>query len=125
MPSENKAEGARAEQLAADFLKKKGVRILAQNYRTRQGEVDLVGFQDGVYLFVEVKYRKTSRSGAGFESVTAAKQRKICGCALHYLWRHDLGSSVPVRFDVISIDPEGILWIRDAFPFTAPGRYRF
>lgn len=123
MPSEKKKEGAGAEHLAAEYLKKQGVRILAQNYRTRQGEIDLVGLQNGVYLFIEVKYRKTSLSGAGYESVTMQKQRKICACALHYLWRYGLGRDVPVRFDIVSIDPEGILWIRDAFPFQEYGRY--
>ena len=67
---ENKREtGTRKEELAADFLTRRGVKILERNFRCRQGEIDLIGM-DGQYLvFVEVKYRKTARNGMPAEAV--------------------------------------------------------
>ena len=66
---ENKREtGTRKEELAADFLTRRGVKILERNFRCRQGEIDLIGM-DGQYLvFVEVKYRKTARNGMPAEA---------------------------------------------------------
>lgn len=53
-----KAKGAYYEEIAAEFLKKKGLRIMERNFRCRNGEIDLIA-RDGRYLvFIEVKYRK-------------------------------------------------------------------
>ena len=83
---ENKREtGTRKEELAADFLTRRGVKILERNFRCRQGEIDLIGM-DGQYLvFVEVKYRKTARNGMPAEGLAisnssgyAIRRSSIC-----------------------------------------------
>ena len=98
------------------------MRIREQNYRSRRAEVDLIGEQDGTIIFFEVKYRRSGVSGSPESAVTPAKQKRICGCALRYLYEKGLGTDQAVRFDVISMRKEGIRWIKDAFPFTFGGR---
>ena len=52
--------GAWGEEKAAEFLQKKGYRILARNYRVRTGELDLVAETESFLVFVEVKLRKNA-----------------------------------------------------------------
>ena len=90
------------ESLAADFLKKSGMKILASNYRMRMGEIDLVASDRDYIVFVEVKTRKDNTKGEPFESVDFQKQKKLTQLAWGYLKRHRLVGK-PIRFDVISI----------------------
>ena len=113
---ENKREtGTRKEELAADFLTRRGVKILERNFRCRQGEIDLIG-RDGRYLvFFEVKYRKTARNGIPAEAVGYVKQQRIRYTAQFYLYSRHYQEDMPCRFDVVSILGDQISWIRDAF----------
>lgn len=113
---QNKREtGSQKEELAAEFLTRRGVKILKQNFRCRQGEIDLIG-RDGCYLvFFEVKYRKNERKGAPAEAVGYRKQQKIRYTAQYYLCRFRYPEDTPCRFDVVGILGEKITWIRDAF----------
>ena len=90
------------ESLAVKHLKARGCEILAQNYRARRGEIDLI-VQDGEFtVFVEVKTRRSLRFGLPQEAVTLQKQRQISKVALAYLQSHNL-LDAPCRFDVIAI----------------------
>lgn len=109
--------GRLGEEQAVRFLQKKGVRILERNFQDRNGEIDLIAEEDGVLLFIEVKYRRSSRYGEPEEAVTVEKQRKISRTALYYLHRTQEGRQTPMRFDVISVTDKSIRWIRDAFQF--------
>lgn len=113
---ENKREtGTRKEELAAEFLARRGVKVLDRNYRCRQGEIDLIG-RDGRYLvFFEVKYRKTARNGMPAEAVGYVKQQRIRYTAQMYLYSYRYREDTPCRFDVVSILGDQITWIRDAF----------
>lgn len=113
---ENKREtGTRKEELAAEFLARRGVRILERNFRCRQGEIDLIG-RDGRYLvFFEVKYRRNERKGVPAEAVGYAKQQKIRYTAQYYLYSRRYREDTPCRFDVVSILGDQISWLRDAF----------
>lgn len=110
--------GRYGEEEAVRFLEKKGVKILARNFRDRDGEIDIIAEEDGVLVFVEVKYRRSSRYGEPEEAVTADKQRRICRTALYYLHQTGRGTQIPVRFDVISVTDKSIRHIRDAFSFV-------
>jgi putative endonuclease len=105
------------EEEAVRFLQKKGVEILERNFRGRDGEIDIIAREEGVLLFIEVKYRTSGRCGEPEEAVTPAKQHNICRTALYYLHSTGRGTQDPMRFDVISVTGAGIRWIRDAFPF--------
>ena len=90
------------ESLALKHLKARGCEILAQNYRARRGEIDLI-VQDGEFtVFVEVKTRRSLRFGLPQEAVTLQKQRQISKVALAYLQARNL-LDAPCRFDVIAI----------------------
>lgn len=115
---ENKrALGGVYERMAAEFLSKKGLRILCRNYSTRSGEIDLIA-RDGEYLvFVEVKYRSTEESGSSVCAVDKDKQRSISRTALHYLTTRVGNMELACRFDVVGIDGEKICWIKNAFDY--------
>jgi uncharacterized protein (TIGR00252 family) len=117
-PSSRQETGRRGEEEAVRFLSKKGVKILERNFRDRNGEIDLIGEQDGVLLFIEVKYRGSQRFGTPEEAVTPEKQHNICRTALYYLHQTGRTAGTSVRFDVIALTDASIRWIRDAFPFT-------
>lgn len=111
--------GAQKEQQVCAYLAARGVKIKEKNFRCRQGEIDIVGY-DGVYLvFFEVKYRSTGGMGSASEAVGFAKQKKICLVADYYRMLHHCDESVPIRFDVVAVDWDKLQWIKDAFAYTA------
>jgi putative endonuclease len=95
--------GQKSERLAAEFLKRKGYRILETNYRSKVGEIDIIAKEKGVLVFVEVKARSSRRFGSPKAAVTPAKQRKISMAALEYLKRSGQ-TGARARFDVVAID---------------------
>jgi len=99
--SMNKYEaGMLGQQAAESFLVGMNCEILARNYRTRTGEIDII-VRDGDYIvFVEVKYRSGLGYGAPSESVGTAKQKKITRTAMHYIAVNKLDNH-DFRFDVI------------------------
>lgn len=110
--------GARAEQLAADFLRAKGLVLLCQNYRCRAGELDLILRDDEGLVVVEVRRRSNQRYGGAAASVTARKQQRLIAATHHYL--ADQAFLEPVRFDVVEVTGTGktqrdIRWIQHAF----------
>ncbi len=116
-PSRSSARlrGEAAEELAARFLAAQGLAILARNYRTRLGEVDIVAREGAVLVFLEVRLRSWAAWGGAAASVDSRKQRRIVAAARHYLSR--LRAEPPCRFDVLTLDgPAGSpAWIRGAF----------
>ena len=108
--------GADKELLAAEYLKLHGVMILEKNFRSRQGEIDLI-VRDGEYLvFCEVKYRKNAGMGRPQEAVGLTKQRKICKVGAYYRMLHQIGLGAAIRYDVIAVQGDQITWIKNAFP---------
>ncbi|MDD4080263.1 MAG: YraN family protein [Eubacteriales bacterium] len=78
-------EGLEGENLAADYLKRRGFTLIARRYRSRAGEVDLIARQGRMLYFVEVKYRPQGRLGTGLRAVTPDKRRRLKLTARHYL----------------------------------------
>ena len=111
----NRETGTGKETLAAEYLAANGMRIVERNFRSRQGENDLIGYHNGYLVFVEVKYRRTERFGSPQEAVDFRKQRKICRVADYYRYRHRLGEGCPVRYDVVAFQGTQISWIQNAF----------
>lgn len=110
--------GAQAERTALRFLVRNGLTRVSSNYRTRGGEIDLIMLHDGCLVFVEVRFRTSTRFSDPAVTVDARKQRKIIRTAAAFLARTRQYSSYTVRFDVVAIngaDENGIRWIRDAF----------
>ena len=93
--------GPWGEALAAEYLRKKGCRIEAMNYRTRLGEIDIIAANRRYLIFCEVKLRKTADFAAAREFVDARKQQRLRTTALVYLSQHE--TNLQPRFDVIEI----------------------
>ena len=108
-------KGNEQEQLAAEYLEERGVRIMERNFRCRQGEIDIIGFHQGYLVFVEVKYRQGTAKGWALEAVNASKQRRICRVADYYRYTHKVPLKTAVRYDVVAIQGEKVEWIRNAF----------
>lgn len=109
--------GRQAEDLAARFLEKKKLRIIARNYRCRGGEIDLVCRDGKVLVFVEVRLRQSTAFGGAAASVTAIKQRRIILAAQHFLMTNALTND-DCRFDCILMNGTSgndVEWLRDAF----------
>ena len=102
----SKIVGAWGEALAAEYLRKKRFKILAQGYSCRFGEIDLI-VQDRKYLvFVEVKLRKSANFAAAREYVDRRKQDRIRVTASLYLSQNP--TDLQPRFDIIEIyAPDG------------------
>jgi putative endonuclease len=95
--------GQHSEALTVRYLKKKGYKIVAQNYRTKLGEIDIIAKEKGTLVFVEVKARRSANFGSPKAAVTRQKQRKISMVALAYLKAtHQLQAEA--RFYVVSVD---------------------
>ena len=117
----NNLTGAWGEALAADYLQKKRYKIVATNYRTRFGEIDLIVRNKQYLVFVEVKLRKAGEFAAAREYVDRRKQDKIRVTASVYLSQNP--THLQPRFDVIEIyAPQGhatadpkITHLEDAF----------
>ena len=110
--------GTAFEQEAVLFLQRHGYRILERNFQCRQGEIDIIARDGRYYVFVEVKYRKDSLSGAPEEAVTRHKQNKIIRAAEYYLYSRGIAEDVPCRFDVVGICGRHIRLIKNAFEVT-------
>jgi putative endonuclease len=112
--------GAAAEELAAQYLQVRGLKILARNLRCKTGELDLVCLDGGVLAIVEVRQRGSAEFGGALSSVTWTKQRKIMSAAQFFLRREKQWKNLALRFDVLAIEglPDGahrIDWVKDAF----------
>ena len=98
--------GAWGEALAANYLRKKHYKIIATNYRSRFGEIDLIASNRQYLVFVEVKLRKSNQFANAFEFVDSRKQSRIRTTAELYL--SEFSTDLQPRFDVIEIyAPEG------------------
>lgn len=110
--------GINGEQIAENFLLKKGYRILEKNRRFGRKEIDLIALKDDIIVFVEVKTRSSSRFGYPEEFVTAKKQQFLKEAATTFLY--DNTQYQRLQFDIISIILSGgtvkeILHFEDAF----------
>lgn len=98
--------GRRGEEAAAQYLKRKGMKILERNLSTPVGEIDLVVRDRKILAFVEVKTRRTTAFGSPAEAVGPRKQRQIVRTAKWYLndspWK-----GLQPRFDVIAVTVYG------------------
>ncbi|MDV6341940.1 YraN family protein [Nitrosomonas sp. Is35] len=109
-------KGSDAEQIALSYLQRQNLVLVAQNYRCRFGEIDLIMRDGATLVFVEVRMRANESFGGAAASITPAKQAKLLHTARHYL--SQLNSEPPCRFDALLLSGTGgreIEWIKDAF----------
>ncbi|MDB5776613.1 MAG: YraN family protein [Herbaspirillum sp.] len=106
--------GDDAEDRALAYLTRHGLRLRTRNFRCKGGEIDLIMADSETLVFVEVRKRSSMRYGGAAASVTPAKQARLIRAAHLYLMRYS--AMPPCRFDVIAFEPDGMVWIKNAFP---------
>lgn len=107
--------GSEKETKVQEYLQSKGYEIVARNFYTKHGEIDLIAKKDGYLVFFEVKYRADGRYGAPEEAVDYRKQKKIIAAAQYYLYKNRIPFDTPCRFDVAGVTGENIRIIENAF----------
>jgi putative endonuclease len=100
-----RAIGAAGEQLAAGWLERAGLRLLARNYRCPGGEVDIVAEDHGELVFGEVRTRRVGGLVGPEESITRRKQQRLRHAAEHYLQAAGAADR-PWRIDLVAIEIE-------------------
>jgi putative endonuclease len=107
--------GRDGEDRAAEVLEKAGMRIIARNFRSRRGEIDLIALDKETIVFIEVK-TWTSYSIDDLQyAVDEKKQRRIIETAKYFLSENRKYNCMAVRFDVIFIGPQDITHLASAF----------
>ena len=111
--------GKRAEDIAANYLKKQNVKIISRNFHSRFGEIDLIGLEKETLVFIEVRYRKNEDYLSAIETIDRHKCKKIIITSEVYLNKRKKYQSYQCRFDVITITGDinepVIEWIKSAF----------
>jgi putative endonuclease len=114
-----RAAGAAFEHRACSELERAGLKLLARNYTTRYGELDLVMRDGETLVFVEVRHRIRASHGDALASITATKQSRLIQTAQLWLAAHPQHAQRACRFDVVSydgpIDDAQMNWLRGAF----------
>ena len=96
--------GDSGERVAAMFLEQRGYKILARNFRTRVGEMDLVAEDTDGLAFVEVRTRRGDALGAPEESLTPRKRARLLTVAQEFLQAHEAYADRAWRIDLVAIE---------------------
>ena len=106
--------GRAGEEQARQYLQNKGYRIIAQNFASKYGEIDLIATRGDLLVFVEVKQRSTAAFGGPMAAVTKSKQHKISLTAAEFIKEKALKFD-SIRFDVICITGGELTHLQNAF----------
>ena len=108
-------KGRKGEEQAALALEAGGMKIIARNFRSKYGEVDIIALFDDTVIFAEVK----TWSAFDFDnlrySIDIRKQHKIIKTAKYFLSENRKYSNMSVRFDVIFVKENQINHLASAF----------
>jgi putative endonuclease len=114
MPSKS-SKGREGENRAAEALERKGMQIIARNFRSKAGEIDIIARENETIVFIEVK----TWTRYGFEDlrlgINEKKQRRIIETAKYFLMEHRKYNGMGIRFDVIFINSGDIIHLASAF----------
>lgn len=108
------ALGRMGEDLAAAWYEARGYAVVARNWRTAGGEIDLVARRGRIVVIAEVKTRTSDLYGHPAEAVVRSKQRRLHGLAAAWL-RENKVRGVGLRFDVVSVLAGTVEVLEDAF----------
>lgn len=114
--AEHNITGKKGEEMAAEFLEKKGYKILETNWRFMNFEADIIAETAKTLVIAEVKTRRSNYFGEPESFVTKQKQKNLIKTANAYIERKQL--DLEVRFDIISVvlnDNNSVKHIEDAF----------
>lgn len=117
----SRAKGDQIEQQVEHYLRRKGLKPLARNYSAAGGEIDLIMLHQRTLVFIEVRFRGSSRFGSAAESIDYRKQQRIIKTAAHFLQQHPNYQNFSCRFDVAACQPDNsgnslqVDWLSNAF----------
>jgi putative endonuclease len=97
-----RSQGGRYEDLACDYLKGKGYKILDRNVYLMRKELDVVALDRGTVVFVEVKGRRSARYGSPADAMGRTKRRHMVEAAMAYIKNKGLMER-PCRFDFVAV----------------------
>lgn len=121
MPSApHQLAGKDAEAQALNYLMEQGLRLLAQNWSCKRGELDLVMLDGDTVVFAEVRYRLHAQWGGALGSIDARKREKLVIAAQYFLQKESRWANHPCRFDVIALEGSPgstprLNWLKNAF----------
>ena len=104
--------GNKYEDKSVETLVREAYKILERNYQNRFGEIDIIAEKNKEIVFIEVKYRKTSKFGYGYEAVDRRKIMKILKLANYYIQSKKY-QDYKIRFDCMSYLGDKLDWIKD------------
>lgn len=102
MQSKNLASGNLGEEIATEFLRKKGYKIIGRNFRIRGGEIDIIAIENHTLVFIEVKTRTSNKFGTPLEAITPWKLKSLLHTLNFYKATHP-GLPDSMRLDAVSI----------------------
>jgi putative endonuclease len=102
MTNNHIAVGAHGEELAARFLVDAGYQVIERNWRGTRGELDLIAWDGGEIVVVEVKTRSGSGYGHPAEAVTPSKLARLRRLAGQWLAEHSVAAP-SIRIDVVAV----------------------
>jgi len=102
-PSSRQALGRLGEAIAVQALGARGYEVITRNWRCRAGEIDIIARFQGVWVFAEVRTRRSEIFGTPEESITPKKQAKLIEVAMTYLSERGL-NDVQWRIDVVAVE---------------------
>jgi putative endonuclease len=122
-PGNRSARGRAAEEGACRYLEGKGFAVVERNYRSGDGEIDIVARKGDLLVFVEVRFREDGAFGSPEGTVGPRKRRRVVAAARRYLSKVSPGSWGEARFDVIAIEGSGETAVLRHYPsaFDAKG----
>lgn len=94
--------GKSGEEIATQYLIKEKYKILERNFKSKQGEIDIIALDKKEIVFIEVKSRTSKAYGNPKDAVDTKKKKHIYNTAQYYIYIHNLEDE-PIRFDVIEI----------------------
>lgn len=109
------------EERAAQLVVEAGLGIVARNFNTKVGEIDIIARSSSTLVFIEVRARNNNRFHGAAASVSRAKQLRLIRTAQYYLKTHPHWRDCCCRFDVIAFEPpqstseQSVRWIKGAF----------
>jgi|LZCG01.1.fsa_nt_gb putative endonuclease len=105
--------GKRGEDIACQYLRQQGYEIIARNWRSRFGEIDIIARDGDSLVFVEVKTRTGSGFGGPEGALDERKRGRIIATAKAYL--SGIESDLAIRFDLVALRGKEIELYKDAF----------
>ncbi len=115
--------GNRAEDIACDYLKKNGYRVITRNFNCRVGEIDIIAQNGDDLVFVEVRSWNSSGTINPVHTISRRKQERVIRAAETFLAKYSR-KPVPARFDVLIVKlggPPEIELIKNAFELEPAG----